>query len=56
MKKLPLYKQAEMQHSDDAATLSMGDVKLLADITVLNNGLTHDELELIVAENLRELL
>jgi dephospho-CoA kinase len=51
-----LEEQSEMQHSGDSATLSMGDVALGADITVLNNGLTHDELELVVADNLKELI
>ena len=48
--------QAEMQHSGDVATLSMGDVKLGVDTTLINNGSTHEELELAVYENLKELL
>jgi cytidylate kinase len=48
--------QVEMKHSGDSATLSMGDVALGSDITFLNNGLTHDELELVVADNLKELI
>lgn len=45
--------QHEMQHSGDVATLSMGDVKKLADLTLMNDG---DDIPAFYDQAERELL
>lgn len=42
----------EMQHSGDAATLSLGDVKPRSDIFLDNTGSTIEEFSVIIAEKL----
>lgn len=51
-KDFELQQEAEMQHSGDEATLSMGDVRDRADYSLLNEGSTMDELKAVVSEQL----
>ncbi len=44
--------QAEMQHSGDAATLSMGDVKERCDVVIMNNGSTEESFKTLLSEKL----
>ena len=48
--------EAEMKHSGDAATLSMGDVKSRADIKLANNFETLDEFENSIVSQLATIL